>query len=77
MVLRDGARLALAGVFIGVLLAFGLTRFMSSQLYEVSTLDGFTFAEVAGLMLLAGLAASCIPSIQATRVDPLVALRCD
>jgi len=77
MVLRDGARLALAGVFIGVLLAFGLTRFMSSQLYEVSTLDGFIFAEVAGLMLLAGLAASCIPSIQATRVDPLVALRCD
>lgn len=73
----QGAVLALAGIFVGLLAAVGLPRFLAGMLYEVSTLEPVTFAAVA--LLLAGMAllASYLPARRATQVAPLEALRHD
>ena len=75
MVLGEGAKLALLGVAIGVVAAFGLTRLMTNMLFGVSAHDPLSFAGVAGLLILVALAACCIPARRAAKVDPVVALR--
>ena len=75
MVLRDGAKMALAGVVIGLAAAFALVRLMSSMLFATSTHDPITVGGVVGLLLLVAFAACYFPARRATRVDPLVALR--
>jgi predicted permease len=75
MVLRQGARMALVGVAIGVGAALGLTPLMRSLLFGVTAQDPQTFAAVAALLILVALLACYIPARRATRVDPLVALR--
>jgi ABC-type antimicrobial peptide transport system permease subunit len=75
MILRQGARLAAAGILAGLLGAVALTRLISTLLFQVSALDATTF--VAGVVLLTALVflASWLPARRATRVDPLIALR--
>jgi predicted permease len=75
MVLRQGARLALVGVVIGIAAAWGLTPLMRSLLFGVTAQDPQTFAAVAVLLILVALLACYIPARRATRIDPLVALR--
>jgi predicted permease len=75
MVLLKGLRLIGAGVVIGVLASYGLTRFLSSQIWGVSPTDPLTFAAVVTAIVAVGLAACLIPARRATHVDPLVALR--
>jgi predicted permease len=75
LILGQGLRMALAGVVLGVILAFGLTRLMSSQLYGVSPRDPLTFAAVALVLVAVALLACWIPARRAMRVDPIVALR--
>lgn len=75
LVIAQAAKLALAGEVIGILVALGLTRLMSSLLFGVSAADPFTFACVAIALTLVALAACYVPARRATRVDPVVALR--
>ncbi|PYU76413.1 MAG: hypothetical protein DMG52_04680 [Acidobacteria bacterium] len=75
LVVRQGFKLALLGVSIGVGGALLLTRVLSSLLYEVSAHDPLTFSAVAALLMLVALAASYIPARRAMKVDPIVALR--
>ena len=75
MVLRQGAKLALVGVAIGVCAAFELTRLMRNLLFGVTAYDPLTFAAVAVLLVLVALLACYIPSRRAMLVDPIVALR--
>jgi putative ABC transport system permease protein len=75
MVLRQGGEIALIGIAIGLVAAFGLTRLMSNLLFSVRASDPATFAAVAILLALVALLACYIPARRAMRVDPMVALR--
>ena len=75
MVLRQGMRLALTGVGVGLVTAFALTRVITSQLYEVRPTDPVTFVSVASLLIAVALVANLVPALRATRVDPAVVLR--
>jgi hypothetical protein len=75
MVLKKGFVLLAAGICIGLCASFGLTRFLSSQIWGVSPTDPWTFGAVVFVVMAAGQAACYLPARYATRVEPLVALR--
>ncbi|HMD70916.1 MAG TPA: ABC transporter permease [Bryobacteraceae bacterium] len=75
MVLRNGMGLIAAGVAIGLLASAGLTRLISSELWEVSATDPWTFAAVVTLLAASGFAACLLPAWRAARVEPTRALR--
>jgi predicted permease len=75
LIMQQGLVLAVAGVAIGIALAFGLTRFLASLLFGVQPFDPVTFVSVASLLTLIALGACYIPARRATRIDPLAALR--
>jgi ABC-type antimicrobial peptide transport system permease subunit len=75
MVLRDGAKMTLAGVAIGLGAALGLTRLVASMLFGISAHDPVTMAGVATLLAFVALVGCFLPARRAARVDPMVALR--
>ena len=75
LVLGHGLRLTLWGVGLGLVVSFGLTRFLSSLLLGVTSTDALTFSSVAVLLCAVSLFACFVPVRRAMRVDPLVALR--
>jgi len=75
MVLRQGAKMAMAGVVIGIGAALGLTPLMTNLLFGVTAHDSQTFAAVAVLLIFVALLACYIPARRAMRVNPIVALR--
>lgn len=77
MVIRQGLWLAAQGIALGIASALLLTRMMSSLLYGISTTDPMSFATASILLAGVALGASFVPARRATRVDPMVALRCE
>ena len=75
LVVAGGARLAGAGLAVGIAAALALTRLMTSLLFGVGARDPLTFAAAGLLLVVVSIAASIVPALRATRVDPVVALR--
>jgi putative ABC transport system permease protein len=75
MIVRQGMQVALVGIIIGVAAATGLSRVMTTLLYDVDPVDPQTFGLVAALLAVAALVACAAPAVKAARVDPLTALR--
>ena len=75
LVFRQGMMLAWAGMLIGLIGAFGLTRMMSTLLFGVTPTDPVTFLSVLVLLFLAAFSACLFPAIRGMRIDPMIALR--
>jgi ABC-type lipoprotein release transport system permease subunit len=75
LVLRDGLRLALVGVVLGLAGALALTRLLRSELFEVSATDPVTLAGAAAVLVLVAALATWLPAQRATRVSPMEVLR--
>jgi len=75
MVLGQGMRVAALGIGLGLAIAFVLTRFLKTLLFEVSASDPKTFALVAFTISAVALLACYLPARRATTVDPLIALK--
>ena len=75
LVLLSGLRLVVAGIFLGLLASYALTRFLANQISGVSATDPTTFAAVVAIVVSAGLTACLLPARRAAQTDPLVALR--
>ena len=75
LVVRDGLKVAVIGIGIGIAVALPSTRLMESLLYGVEARDVYVFATVAAALALVALLASWIPARRATLVNPMIALR--
>ena len=75
LVLRQGIALAIVGAALGIGVALGVMRYLTSMLYDVHANDPLTMIAVALLLTVVALAACYIPARRAMRVDPMVALR--
>ena len=77
LIVGQGLRLILMGIGVGVLVAAMLTCYLESLLFEVSAIDPVLFSVLALALGAVGLAACYLPARQASRTDPMVALRND
>jgi ABC-type antimicrobial peptide transport system permease subunit len=77
MVVRHGVLLAATGVALGLGAAAGLTRIMSSFLFEISPVDPVTYCAVSAGLLAAAAAASYVPARRASALNPVEALRAE
>jgi len=77
LIVGDGARLAAIGITCGVVGAFGVTRVVTSLLYNVTPTDPVSFGATALFLIIVALLASYLPARRATGVDPMVALRAE
>ena len=77
MIVRGGLRVVSAGVGLGALAALTAAPWATPLLFQESATDPFVFAIVAATLVCIGLAATAIPAIAASGVDPTVALRAD
>jgi putative ABC transport system permease protein len=76
-VVGQGMRPVLVGIVAGIAAALFLARLIASLLYGVRPSDPLTLAAVALLLAMVAAAASFIPARRATRIDPMIALRCE
>ncbi len=75
LVLKQGLMLTIAGVGLGLLAAFGLTRLLTGLLFGVEAVDPATFATISALLVIVSLLACYLPARRAMRIDPMMALR--
>ncbi len=77
LIVGRGLLLTLIGVGAGLVLAFVVTRFLSSLLYNVSAIDPLTFVGVTLMLVAVAFLACYFPARRAMKTDPMVALRCE
>jgi putative ABC transport system permease protein len=77
LVIGQGMALALIGMALGLAGAFAAARLMTSLLFGVGATDPLTYASIAALIMLIALLACYLPARRATKVDPMIALRCE
>jgi ABC-type antimicrobial peptide transport system permease subunit len=77
LMIRDGARLAAAGLGLGALLSLALAQGLRSLLYGLPPFDPVSFVGVPSLLALVCVAASALPARRAVRIDPVDAMRCE
>jgi putative ABC transport system permease protein len=75
LVISHGMTLTVAGITLGLIGSYGLTRLMRTLLFEVKPTDAMTFVAVSIALIAIALIACYIPARRATKIDPLVALR--
>ena len=75
LVTAHGVRLAIVGIALGAVAAWGLTRVLASVLFGVTPTDPLTFGTIAVLLGAVASLASYIPARRATKADPMVVLR--
>jgi len=75
MIVGNGIRLALIGLTIGVVLAAGLSRTLTSLLFQTTATDPLTFASVVGVLGAVAVLASYLPARRASKITPVEALR--
>ena len=75
MIVRDGGRLTVVGIAVGLAGALAATRLLRSLLFEVSTSEPLVFAGAAAVLAIVAVMASWIPARAATKVDPLDAVK--
>ena len=75
MIIKQGSKLIVVGLVIGLAGAYAATRVIASLLFGVTTKDPFTFVAAAVLLAIVALLACYVPAWRATKVDPLEALR--
>jgi len=77
LVMGQGLRLALLGIGLGLIGAVAATRLLKSLLFGVSATDPLIFLGISGLLLSVSMLACWLPARRATKVDPMIALRCE
>ncbi|HYL65438.1 MAG TPA: ABC transporter permease [Candidatus Methylomirabilis sp.] len=77
LVVGQGMRITLIGVVLGVVFSLALTRLLASLLFGVRATDPLVFSAAAIVLLVTALFACSLPALRATRVDPIVVLRCE
>jgi ABC-type antimicrobial peptide transport system permease subunit len=83
MIVKQGMALALIGIALGLGGAYVLTKYLESSirlskmLYGIKPNDPLTYGVIAVLLMVVALIACYIPARRATKVDPMIALRCD
>jgi putative ABC transport system permease protein len=75
LVIKQGMILGIAGIIIGLIVSFALTRILASQLYGISATDPLTFTVISLLLMFVALIACTIPALRASKVDPMIAVR--
>ena len=75
LIVKMGLTPTLVGTGLGLVAAFGVTRFLESQLFGVSPTDPATFAVISVLLIGVAVAASLVPALRASRIDPQITLR--
>jgi putative ABC transport system permease protein len=77
LIVREGVTVGAMGIGAGLAGALVLSRVLASLVFDVPVRDPLTYVAVAGALAVVALAACVIPARKASRVDPMVALRCD
>jgi len=77
LVLRESLALVMAGIALGLAIAYGASGVVASMLFGVSAADPVTYAAVPLILVAVAVLASLVPARRATRVNPVVALRAE
>lgn len=77
MVLRHSLRLVLLGLAMGLAVSLALSKLARSWVFGIAAVDGVAYASALFVLLAVAIAAAWLPARRASRIDPVVALRCD